>query len=345
MGERLLGRVGLVGDIGGTNARFAIARLAPGPGAAGQSGVASVRLDHVLSLPAAGYPSVEAAAQDYMARVGIARVDAAVAACAGPVVDRAVSFTNLSWITTELGFGAALRLPAVHLINDLAAVAWAAPALEPGSLRRVAHTGSLPMPAPALTEAGRTTRAILNAGTGCNASAFVHNESGAAVVVGEYGHVGYAPYDLLELEIWRVLYARFGRVSVERLLCGPGLLNLYLALCAIEGAVPTADSPSGVSHVAAAGDGLARRAIGRFCGIMGSVAGDVALCFGARGGLYLSGGVAALVLTEEHDTEFRRRFEDKGRFHTYLADIPTLLIQDTNVALLGAARAMAALLN
>jgi glucokinase len=326
--------VGLVGDIGGTNARFGLARFEAG----------RPHLEQVLSLPAKQYPSVEAAAQDYLRRVGQDRVNAGVAACAGPVIDGEVSFTNLSWTTTERVFGAALGLGAVHLLNDLAAVAWAAPALEEAGLRRIANAGSLPVAAPVL---GLVTRAILNAGTGCNASAFVQNESGSAVVVGEYGHASFAPIDELEVEIWRRLHAQFGRVSIERVLCGPGLLNLYRALCDIDGILPQHDTPAEVSEAAQphahGADDLACRAVEKFCALFGSVAGDVALCFGARGGVYLSGGVAAMLLTERFDAGFRARFEDKGRFRAYLADVPTLLIRDTNVALLGAARAMAAL--
>ncbi len=327
------GAVGLVGDIGGTNARFALARVLDGRPV----------LDHVLALPGRNYATLEAAAQDYLASAGNPRLHAAVAACAGPVIDGTVSFTNLSWTTTEAAFGAAIGLPRVHLVNDLAAVAWAAPALQGAGLRRIAHSGALVTPAPALAVAGRATLAILNAGTGCNASAFVQNESGQAVVVGEYGHTSFAPVDDLEVQIWRRLHATFGRVSIERVLCGPGLLNLYRALCDIEDARAVCDTPAAVSQAAAAGDALAHQAVAHFCALMGSVAGDVALCFGARGGVFLAGGVAAMLLTEPFDTSFRARFEDKGRFRTYLADIPTQLICDTNVALLGAARAMAVL--
>jgi glucokinase len=327
------GAVGLVGDIGGTNARFALAQQAGG----------RTVLQRVLTLPGKNYPSLEAAAQDYLASVGNPPLHAAVAACAGPVIEGSVSFTNLAWATTERAFGAAIGLPRVRLLNDLAAVAWAAPALEGAGLRRIAHTGTLATPAPPLAQAGRATRAILNAGTGCNASAFVQNESGQAVVVGEYGHASFAPVNDLEVQIWRRLHAMYGRVSIERVLCGPGLLNLYRALCDIEDAPAPCQTPAAVSQAAAAGDAQAHQAVAHFCALMGSVAGDVALCFGARGGVFLAGGVAAMLMTEPFDTSFRERFEDKGRFRTYLADIPTQLICDTNVALLGAARAMGTL--
>ncbi len=327
------GRIGLVSDIGGTNARFALAYRQNG----------RTVLEHVMTLPGHDYPSLEAAAQDYLAKAGNPTLHAAVAACAGPVIDGAVSFTNLAWATTQAAFGAAIGLARVHLLNDLAAVAWAAPTLEGTALRRIARSGEVAPPEPALASGGQLTCAILNAGTGTNASAFVHNESGQAVVVGEYGHTSFAPVSDLEVEIWRRLHTRFGRVSIERVLCGPGLLNLYRALCDIAGAAEACDSPAAVSHAAQAGDAIAHQAVGVFCAIMGSAAGDVALCFGARGGMFLAGGVAAMLMTEPFDAGFRARFEDKGRFRTYLATTPTHLICDTNVALLGAARAMAAL--
>jgi glucokinase len=324
------GLTGLVADIGGTHARFAIAQVAGG----------AVTLRDVRSLPGADYPSAEAAAQAYLAQIGAPALGGAVAACAGPVVDGSVTFTNVPWTTTERGFGKAIGLAHVHLINDLAAAAWGAPALAPGGLRLIAQEG--PLAAPKRVAESLATIAILNAGTGCNASAFVHTASGEALVVGEYGHSSFAAEDAVELEIWRRLQARFGRVSIERVLSGPGLLNLYRALCEIAGTTPQAETPAAVSAAAAAADAVAQQAIARFCAIMGSVAGDVALCYGARGGVYLSGGVAMLLLSESYDTAFRQRFEDKGRMRSYLADIPTRLILDDQLALFGAARAMAA---
>ena len=233
---------------------------------------------------------------------------------------------------TERGLAAATGAASVRLINDLAAVAWATPALDPASLRAIAHPG-----APIARVAGPATCAVLNAGTGCNASALVMSEAGETVVVGEYGHASFAPCDAREIEIWRWLQARFGRVSIERVLCGPGLLNLYHALCAIEGVAAVADTPAAVS---AGADATALRAIETFCAVMGSVAGDVALCYGARGGVFLAGGVAGSLLQPAHNAAFRARFEDKGRFAPYLAAIPTAVIEDGNAALLGAARAL-----
>ena len=316
---------GLVCDIGGTNARFAIARW----------GAGRPVLDHVMSLPGAPYTSVEGAARDYLARVAPGPLSGAVAACAGPILDRSVSFTNLAWATTEAAFGAAIGLPRVHLINDLAAVAWAAPVLGADSLRGVGPALAAPV--------GPATRAILNAGTGCNASALVAHEGGEAVVVGEYGHTSFAPVDAEEAKIWHRLHEQFGRVSIERVLSGPGLLNIYLAVCGIEGLAAACATPAEVGQAAERGEPVASRAASRFCAILGSVAGDIALCFGARAGVYLAGGVAASVLRPTDDAMFRERFADKGRFRPYLATIPTFLIRDGNAALLGAARALVAM--
>ncbi len=325
-------RIGLVGDIGGTNARFAMATLRD----------RQIHLSEVLALPGHDYPGLEAAARDYLARTGQTRLDAAVFACAGPVVDGSVSFTNVAWRASEASLATALGVPRVHLINDLAAVAWAAPVIPAEHLRRIAGPANVTTPPPAAATPSVSTRAVLNAGTGCNASAHVRHELGDAVVVGEFGHASFAPSDALELKIWQRLAAEFGHVSNERVLAGPGLLNLYRALAAIEGQAAVWATPAEVSVASQTPDPLARRAVETFCAIMGSIAGDVALTFGARGGVYLAGGVAATVLTEPHDTAFRQRFENKGRFRAYLAEIPTLLITDTNAALLGAARAMQA---
>jgi glucokinase len=324
--------IGLVADLGGTNARFAIAEIA-----ASASARPDIALRHIRSLAAADYRTVAEAAADYLTSTGLdAPPDFAVAACAGPIIDGAVAFTNIAWSATETDLASALNIPRVRLINDLAAVAWAATILPAGSLRRIGTTPDAAKPA---------TCAILSAGTGCNASAYIPNPTGGVVLVGEYGHSSYAPTDALEAEIWQHLHAQFGVVSIERLLSGPGLLNIYQALCAIEGAAIEHDTPAQVAAAARApvSEPIAMRSVARLCAIAGSVAGDVALAYGATGGVFLAGGVAAKLLTPEHDASFRIRFTEKGRFGPYLAAIPTQVIEDTDCALLGAARAIASL--
>jgi glucokinase len=180
---------------------------------------------------------------------------------------------------------------------------------------------------------------MIGAGTGFGASALVRDGRAEAVLSTEGGHIAYAPTDALEAEILRLLSLKFGRVSVERILSGPGLVNLHLAMLELEGRKPECDSPDSVSRLAEAGDPLALRTIQLFCDIMGSVAGDFALAYGAQGGVCIAGGVAPRLLGYLEKSDFRRRFEAKGRFESYLRAIPSMIVTQPYAALLGSARA------
>ncbi len=154
----------------------------------------------------------------------------------------------------------------------------------------------------------------------------------------EGGHVAFAPSDETEIEIWRRLTRKYGRVSVERVLSGSGLYDLYLALADIAGAKPACADPKGVEEAARAGDAVAGQTIDRFCRILGAVAGDIALGLGARGGVYVTGGVAQHLADHIAAGGFRERFEAKGRFDGYMRAIPTYLITDAYTALIGSAQ-------
>ncbi len=314
--------VGLVADIGGTHARFAIAEVAQGRPA----------IRDALVLEAAQYESIEAAAEAYLARIGRPAVlQAAVLACAGPIENGSVRFVNSHWASSESGFAARLRLPSVRLINDLAAVAWAVPLLEPQDVRQVGGPAIGPL---------EGTIAVVGVGTGFNAAAFLPGETGETVIGGEYGHTGFAPVDPTEIEILKQIAGRFGRVSIERVLSGPGLLNLYQALAAMAGARAIATTPAEISQAARDGDDLAQRAVLQFCAILGTVAGDVALAYGAAGGVLIAGGIAPTMLTELDGSQFRARFEAKGRLAGHQTSIPTAVIVHPTPALVGCARAM-----
>jgi glucokinase len=160
-------------------------------------------------------------------------------------------------------------------------------------------------------------------------------------VATEGGHAAFAPCDDVEIEVLKRLRMRHSRVSIERLLSGPGLYDLYRALAEIEGA--NAELPDDKSVISAAneGDRMAGAAADRFCAIMGSVAGDLALTFGARGGVFVSGGLAPRLADRLASGTFRARFEDKGRLSPYVAQIPTSLVLHPYPAIVGAARALA----
>jgi glucokinase len=314
----------LVGDIGGTNARFGLVDTRAG----------DLRVtDHVGYL-CRDYPEALDAVAAYLKQVGLKRSPAlAAVAVAGPVEDGAIRFTNSAWILSEAGLRG-MGFAAARLLNDYAALALAAPLLAGDDVRRIGDADD--------AVAGRTV-AVLGPGTGFGASALVRDAFGEAALSGEGGHVSFAPTDEVEVEILRGLAAKYGRVSVERILSGPGLCDLHQILCALAGAPTDLTDPAEITRLALAGDPACRRTLDRFCAILGGVAGDLALGYGARGGVFIAGGIAPRIVQVLEQGDFRRRFEAKGRFESYMRAIPTRVIVRTDAALLGAARALKAL--
>ena len=313
----------LIGDVGGTNCRLALTEAAPGRKPA---------ISEVRTYPAADYATFEDAVGAYLGDVS-AQVSAAVIAVAGPVSDGAVRMTNHAWQITERGLSAKIGGAPARLINDFEALAHALPALGAEDVLALGDT-------PAPTEP--FTMAVMGAGTGFGTAALVRNGASQTVLVAEGGHSAFAPADALELEIWKRLAARFsGYVQVEHLLSGPGLVNIHRALCDIEGRPTSFETPDQVTDAVEAGDPRALAAADRFVRIFGSTAADIALINGARGGVYLAGGVSARLLSANTAAAFRTRFVAKGEFSPYLVAIPTQLITHDQPGLLGAACALA----
>jgi glucokinase len=307
----------LVGDVGGTHARFAIVDVSAKPWTIGEP----VVLD-------ADFPSFSDAVRAGLDKLG-SRPDSAAIAVAGPVTAGAVTFTNRGWKATEddlraLGFKNAL------LINDFAALAFAALDLPARDLRTIG---------PELRGMDDQPISILGAGTGFGVSCLARFRGRSAPISSEGGHVGFAPSNPREIEVLQALSKRFPRVSVERILSGPGIENLYGALCDIEGIRTSGPDAKTIQKNAEAGDKVAGEAIALFCSIFGSVAGDFALAHGARAGVFLAGGVAQKLVKYFDGGDFRARFESKGRLSYYVQPIPTRLILNEDAAFLGAARA------
>lgn len=312
----------LVGDIGGTNARFAVADL--------QGARPSIVLTgNVLCKD---HKSLAAAADAFLVSAKLAALPAtATIAVAGPVADGAARLTNAPWDASEaelmeLGFTRA------RLVNDFEALATGVAELEPED--------SLPI-GPDLPGLTRAPVVIAGAGTGFGLAALVWRAEGPAqVVASEGGHASFAPTTDLEMEILRALVRRHGRVSIERLLSGPGLQALYAVLAEIGGtaADPDISSEGVVARARAGADSLCVEAVEAFCAVFGSVSGDAALTFGARGGVYLAGGLVEGVESFLTDGAFRGRFEAKGRLSGFVETIPTRLVTQPHTALLGAAR-------
>jgi glucokinase len=156
-------------------------------------------------------------------------------------------------------------------------------------------------------------------------------------MTGEAGHGAWAPTDPQEIEILKRLTGRFGRVSIERVLSGPGLLDLYQALAAIDGQPAACKEPDEVTKKGLAGDLLAHKALSQFCAILGSVAGDFALATGARRAVYIAGGIAPAIFDFLEASDFRTRFEAKGRMSDFVKAIPTFVVTAPFVAMVGAA--------
>lgn len=309
----------LVGDIGGTNARFAHV------GADG-------RLEQPRALPRKAFASVADAIGDYLASAGGGRPHGIALAAAGPVVDGAVRFTNRGWSTSEsdlreLGFAEAI------IINDFAALAEAVPVLGREDFKRIG---------PPVDCEDDATVVVIGPGTGLGVGALVRRGGRAVIAAGEGGHVGFSPCDDTEVEIMRRLDIQHGRVSLERILSGPGLSALHDILQAMAGNPPPGLTGPEITQGAVKDrnpDCVAT--VDRFCGILGTAAGDFAMAFGARGGVWITGGVAQALGPVLDASPLRQRFEDKGRMGPYVTAIPTRLITDPLVALRGLAALVA----
>ena len=309
----------LVGDVGGTNARFAITRMVDGRPV----------LEHHESFPAERYPTFLKGVVAFLDGCAV-KPTGGVIAVAGPVTDGEIDLTNSPWRVSETELQM-LGLNPVRLINDFEALAWGAPVVPDDML------ASLGGPAEGEPH---TAIAVLGPGTGFGVSALVRDIHGNEIAMpSEGGHASFAPGDAVEDEILRILRRRYDRVSIERLICGPGLLNLHRALAEIDGRKSHIDDPALItSEALATPNSHCGATLARFCAILGCVAGDIALTTGARGGVYIAGGIAPRILPFLKASPFRERFERKGRYQDYMAAIPTKVILHKQAALLGAAR-------
>jgi len=309
----------LVGDIGGTNARFAL--IKPG----------TVALERVQTLQCADYGNIDAACRAYFEWAGIDGVSRACLAFACPVEGEEIRMTNNHWHFSRQQLADQLRLDQLKLVNDFTAMALGM--LYVGEDERIAIGGGESLPGAA--------RLVIGPGTGLGVSGLVKANDDWIPLSTEGGHISFAPDDDTDLALLLWLRERFGRVSVERILCGQGLLNLYQALCEIRGHAVNCQTPAEVSLSALHGtEHMAEEALSRFCHILGRVAGDNTLTLGARGGVYLCGGILPKVQEFLLQSDFRRGFEDKGRFVEYMKQVPVWLCTAENPGLIGAAAAL-----
>ena len=308
---------GLVGDIGGTRARF---------GLVGPDGVVTgveVRecRDH------AGLADALHAYLSGAARGPRPRRAALSVAC--PVTGDRVSLTNHPWSFSIEAIRRRFRFEALTVVNDFSAVARSVPLLGEGDRMQVG--GGRPAAGMAI--------AVLGPGTGLGVSGLVPAGGGWAVIEGEGGHVTMAASGPREAAVLAEVGREFDHVSAERVLSGPGLVSLHAALCRLDGEASDRE-PTPEEIVADGATGRAPRCaevLDLAAELLGTVAADLALTLGARGGVYIAGGLVPRFARRFAASGFRRRFEDKGRFSAYLAAVPTWLVLHEHPALPGLA--------
>jgi glucokinase len=306
----------LIGDIGGTNARFAIA----------ENGTYR-ELKH---FEVDRYPSLHDAMSDYLTGVPggeRARLSGALA-IAGPVLGDKISMTNKAWSFSIAELKQSLNLVSLTVVNDFAANARAIPHIAPSDLLAIGDVAT----------GVKGNIGVIGPGTGLGVSTLIPSGTDWVLVAGEGGHATLAAANEEEEAIIHKLRKRWNHVSAERVLSGAGLVNLYEALCAIDGIEPLMLTPADVTKRAMdKSDEACVKAFACFCEFLGSVAGDLALTVGAQGGVYIAGGILLRFKEAFIASNFRQRFEAKGRFASMLAKIPTYLILEDSPALIGLA--------
>ncbi|OPF62429.1 MULTISPECIES: glucokinase [Hydrogenophaga] len=312
----------LLADIGGTNARFAW-QAAPG-----------APITDVQVLPGAHYPTLQAAMHAYLDGLGRGAPAAVAIAIANPITGDMVRMTNHDWAFSQSAVKAEFGLRTLRMLNDFTALALALPDLPAAELRQVGGGEAVP----------GVAMGLVGAGTGLGVSGLLPDGHGGWVPLeGEGGHVTLPATTARERTVMDGLIRRYGHASAERVCCGQGLVDTCAILCEADGVtVQGLDSASAVSEAALkAGHPQALETLNIFCAMLGSVAGNLALTLGARGGVYVGGGIVPRLGAWFDTSPFRERFDNKGRFTRLLQGMPVWVITSAqSPALLGAARAL-----
>ncbi len=308
----------ILADVGGTNTRVALAHGA--------------RIDHasIRRYPNAGRTGLEPILADYLAEMGVARCDGACVAAAGPVEAGRAEMTNLSWVITRTGVGAATGAGTVAILNDLQAQGHALGHLAPGALCPI-------LPG---EEAPGQTQLVIGVGTGFNAAPVHDTATGRLVAASESGHVGLPVRTAADLRLAEFVGRRHGFAGVEEVLSGRGLEQTF-AWVAHEAGRPGGRSAAEIMAGIAAGDPLAEATGHAFVRMFGMVAGNLALTFLPFGGIYLIGGVSRAFAPHLVRFGFREAFCDKGRFSEFMQRFPVSVVEDDYAALTGCAEHLA----
>jgi glucokinase len=312
-----------MGDVGGTNARFAL-QEAPGADPS-----------QVKTYATADYANIDGAMKAYVDQIDGPKPRQGAVGIANPITGDFLRMTNSPWAFSIEAVRKTVGLDRLLFINDFTALALSLPVLQPEHLRRIGTAG---------TADPKAAIGLIGPGTGLGVSGLLHDTGGRVVPLGgEGGHVSLASANAREDAVVAVLRDRFGHASAERALQGVGLVAMYEALCQIDGvAAAKFVDPAGVTAAAMAGsDARCVEVVELFFAFLGSVAGNLALTLGARGGVYIGGGIVPRLGDWIDRSTFRERFIAKGRFRADLDALPTWLIHaETSPALIGAANAL-----
>lgn len=309
----------LVGDLGGTNARFALVD-ADGTG-----------FTDCQTLAGADFETPADAMSAYLDSVGGPTPTGVVLAAAGPIVDGGVRFSNNHWQLDTATLRQAFPSARVRLMNDFEAIACSLPLLSAGDHETIG---------PVKCElAGRQnfTVGVLGPGTGLGVAGLVVREGRSWPLPGEGGHVGFAPESAVQIEVLRFLRQRFERVSIERLLSGPGIENVYDAMRHVNGLAPApADAATIFDRALDNADESASETVQLFYEVLGQAAGDLAMALGANDGIFVAGGIVKRYPELLKSSSFRSGFENKGRHRSLVERVPTALVTHEQPGLLGA---------
>lgn len=312
-------KLALVGDIGGTNARFALWE--------------NEQLRSVSVLATADYACPEDAIKVYLKGLGLSlgAVGAVCLSVAGPVDGDAFRFTNNHWRLSRAAFCQTLLIDHLLLINDFSAMALGMTRLQPEDVRQVC---------PGIADPTRPA-VVIGPGTGLGVGTLLNlGDAQWMALPGEGGHVDLPMSNPREVQLWQHIYNEIGHVSAESILSGSGLPRVYRAICAVDGHTPVIDSDRAITAAALAGEPVALQVLEQFSCWLGRVAGNNVLTVGGRGGVYIVGGVIPRFADIFLNSGFARSFADKGCMSDYLKGIPVWLVTAPYPGLIGAGVAL-----
>ncbi len=309
----------IAADVGGTHARVGLVQRVAG----GRVAVVDYR-----KYACADHVGLDAILADFIGHVG-GGIRHVVIGLPGYALDGVVINVNLPWPVSLADIRTRLGGPDIALVNDFLAIAHGVPQIDATETIAIANADAAPLEGPVL---------VVGPGTGLGAAVRIPGRGRTIVLPTESGQAAFAPTTELEIEILRLLRRKASHVSIEQVVSGPGLMNLYASLCALRGEKPVHDAPAAISETALrSADSAAAQALNVFCGLLGSVVGDLVMILGAHGGAYLAGGILPQIREFLLRSDFRQRFLDKGAMRAVLERVPVRLIEHGQLGVLGAA--------